>query len=155
MALGPLRVIRKQHNPVHNATRRDVGISAGVAALIHTALGLQVHLGGDVRKYFLLQPNPGSTAYAFVAANWIGLSSSLILLVLVIVSNNISIRTIGLARWKSIQRIAYFAVAAAIAHGIIYQVLEKRNVLVISLVSVIAISVLILQLAGWRAASRQ
>ncbi len=153
--LGPLRVIRKQNNPVHNAMRRDIGISAGVAALIHTVLGLQVHLGGDIRKYFTLPPDPGKIAYAFVVTNWLGLVSALILLVLVAISNNISIRAIGLARWKKIQRIAYFAVAAAIAHGIIYQVIESRNVLVMTLVGVTAISILILQLAGWHAASRQ
>jgi sulfoxide reductase heme-binding subunit YedZ len=132
--------------------RRDIGIAGGVAALVHTLLGLQVHMGGALSKYFLLPPDPDATAYAFVGTNWIGLISALLLLGLVTISNNISIRMIGLDRWKKIQRLAYLAVVAAFAHGILYQLLEKREGLVIALVIATTVVVASLQAAGWRRA---
>jgi sulfoxide reductase heme-binding subunit YedZ len=130
-------------------------VSGGIAALIHTVLGLQVHMGGAIMKYFMLPPNPARSTYFFVATNLLGVISSLILLVLVAVSNNFSIRTIGLDRWKRIQRVAYPAAVAAAAHGLLYQLLEKRLLPVVGLTLAITIAVIVLQLQGWRIASRR
>ena len=128
LSLGPLNLVRRRHNPVHNSVRRDFGIAAGFAALLHTALGLQVHLGGQVARYFTLPADPPSGSMAFVAANYLGLISAGIFLGLVAISNNPAIRKLGLPRWKRAQRLSYAAAAAAAAHGFIYQFLEKRGV---------------------------
>ncbi|MEO8577903.1 MAG: hypothetical protein ABI556_14440 [Gemmatimonadales bacterium] len=151
MVLGPLNVLRRKHNPVHSAVRRDVGIAAGIAALVHTALGLQVHLGGALAKYFIPPPNAKIAGWAFVAGNWIGLVSAIVLATLVTISNNFGVRSLGLTRWKKIQRTAYVAAGAALIHGIIYQMLEKRNAVVIAFVILSAFGVVVLQLKGLRA----
>lgn len=44
LLLGPLNVPRGKANPVSFDLRRDFGIWAGIAALVHTLVGLNVHL---------------------------------------------------------------------------------------------------------------
>ena len=148
MVLGPLNVLRRKHNPVHSVVRRDVGIAAGIAGLVHTALGLQVHFGGVLAKYFFIESGASVSRWAFVGTNWLGLLSALVLSILVAISNNAGVRSLGLQRWKKIQRTAYIAAAAAVLHGIVYQMLEKRNPLLIAFVSVCAGIVLGIQLKG-------
>lgn len=151
MVLGPLNVLRQKHNPVHSAVRRDVGITAGIAALVHTVLGLQVHAGGTLIGYFTVRGPGGPTAVAFVTANYVGLLSAAILAVLVSISNNVGVRSLGLPRWKKIQRTAYVAAAAALVHGVIYQLLERRQVAIIMLLVAIAVAVIMVQVRGTRA----
>lgn len=84
-------------------------------------------MGGDITRYFVPPPtaSPGSTV--FVASNYLGLLSALVLAMLVAISNNAAIRAFGLAAWKRMQRTAYLAVAAAVVHGVLYQLLERRT----------------------------
>jgi sulfoxide reductase heme-binding subunit YedZ len=153
--LGPLRLIRNQSNPVHNAMRRDFGISAGIAGIVHTLLGLQVHLGGDILKYFAVPRGLSKGAFIFPGANWLGLLSAIVLLALVAISNNISIRSIGLTTWKRLQRLAYVAGAAAAAHAFLYFALEKRALSAVVLVAAITAAVIVIQARGLTIARRQ
>ena len=151
MLLGPVNILRRKHNPVHSAVRRDVGITAGIAALVHTALGLEVHAGGTLAGYFTLPDSAGPRALAFVSANYIGLVSALILAVLVSISNNAGVRSLGLPRWKKFQRTAYIAAAAALIHGVIYQLLESRRASIVVFVMGMAAVVFVMQVRGARA----
>lgn len=157
MGLGPLKVIRRKHNPVHSALRRDVGICAGIAALVHTVLGLQVHLGGSLAAYFSITSSRGWKSAAFVAANYIGLVSALLLGAVALVSNDVAIRSLGIERWKRIQRTVYVAAVAAVVHGFIYQFLEGRSLLPILSIAIVVGAVVAMQFIGrsrWRAAAR-
>ena len=58
LSLGPWNVLRRKPNPVSSDLRRDVGIWAGVLALIHTAVGLTVHLRGRMWMYFFKGLHP-------------------------------------------------------------------------------------------------
>ena len=53
LVLGPWNVLAGRHNPVSFDLRRDLGIWAGVMALVHTAVGLDVHLRGRPWLYFV------------------------------------------------------------------------------------------------------
>src|SRR2546423_14028785 len=46
LSLGPWNVLRRLPNPISSDFRRDVGIWTGILALLHTAIGLSVHLRG-------------------------------------------------------------------------------------------------------------
>jgi sulfoxide reductase heme-binding subunit YedZ len=48
---------------------------------------------------------------------------------LLAISNDFSLRTLKMRRWKSLQRWTYAAFALTAAHGIAYQLIEKRYVL--------------------------
>ena len=110
-------------------------------------------MGGDLSRYFLPAAPPTSQNTAFITANYVGLTSALVLGVLVTISNNISIRRLGLQRWKKIQRAVYVAAIAAIVHGLLYQLLEKRMPVLIVFVIAVSIAVAALQLNGRRAMS--
>ena len=58
LLLGLLNVLRRKGNPVSFDLRRDVGIWAAITALVHTLVGLNVHLPGRMWLYFVgsLQP---------------------------------------------------------------------------------------------------
>ncbi|MFV1988939.1 MAG: hypothetical protein ACC682_16835 [Gemmatimonadota bacterium] len=131
LAIGPLNIVRGRPNPVSTNLRRDVGIWGGIAALAHLVFGLQVHLRGNMSQYFLY-PAEWERAFplrfdTFGLANWTGLLSGLLFLLLLCLSNDISLRRLGAARWKSLQRWIYAAFALLVFHGVLYQlVIESR-----------------------------
>jgi sulfoxide reductase heme-binding subunit YedZ len=53
VVLGPWNVIRERANPISFDLRRDLGIWAGIMALLHTGIGLNVHLRGPPLLYFV------------------------------------------------------------------------------------------------------
>lgn len=151
LVIGPLNVLRGVPNPVHGAFRRDVGIAGGCFSVLHTIVGLQVHQGGQLARYFMYARDHASTSNSvFLLANWLGLLSAFVFAALVAISNNPSLRSMGLRTWKFVQRGAYPAVILATIHGLAYQVLEKRSTSLIALVFAGAVCVVALQIAGIR-----
>ena len=129
LLIGPWRVLRGRSAPVSTDLRRDVGIWGGLFGLAHVATGLFVHLG-DPLKYFVYRDpaRPFPVRHdLFGFANWSGLAATLVLLLLLAISNDISLRTLGSRRWKAWQRWTYWAGALVVAHGLAYQWLEKGN----------------------------
>ena len=86
---------------------------------------------GDFVQYFVHREPGGVGAVRFDAfgiANHLGLIAVLIIVVLLSISNNVSLRTFGPRRWKSIQR-----------HGLVYQAVEhRRSAFVASFVIIVA-----------------
>jgi DMSO/TMAO reductase YedYZ heme-binding membrane subunit len=128
-----------------------VGIAGGLIAIAHTVIGLQVHVGGKLSKYFLPPPVVHKTDALFLAANWIGIVSALLLAGLVTISNNPSLRALGLQTWKFLQRWAYPAAALAALHGVAFQLLERRSKPLIALLGLVTLAVIALQLKGRQA----
>jgi len=82
-------------------------IVAGVTMSPFTAalIGLTVHLRGRTCLYFFKQLHPlklQDTQFGF--ANFAGLGAALLFLMLLALSNDFSVRTVGTRRWKSLQR---------------------------------------------------
>jgi sulfoxide reductase heme-binding subunit YedZ len=126
--IGPWNVLRRQPNPVSSDLRRDVGIWTGILAIAHTVIGLTVHLRGRMWMYFFKRLHPlelQKTQFGF--ANFTGLLAALLFVVLLGISNDVSLRTLGIRRWKFVQRWAYVALGLTVAHGIAYQLVEKRR----------------------------
>jgi len=129
LLIGPWRVLRGRSAPVSTDLRRDVGIWGGLFGLAHVATGLFVHLG-DPLKYFFFRDEARRVPVRydlFGFANWLGLAATLVLLLLLVISNDISLRTLGSRRWKAWQRWTYWAGALVVAHGLAYQWIEKGN----------------------------
>lgn len=53
MLVGPWNVLHGRRNPVSFDLRRDMGIWAGIMALLHTSIGINVHLRGRPWLYFI------------------------------------------------------------------------------------------------------
>jgi sulfoxide reductase heme-binding subunit YedZ len=156
LAVGPLRVLRARPNPVSTDLRRDLGIWCALVGLAHTIVGSQVHLRGRWWAYFVFpadQPHRVPVRYdAFGATNYAGLAAALVLLVLLAISNDAALRRLGTRRWKRVQRWTYAVAALVALHGAIYQTLEKRALLGVIALVLVAAAVAAIQLAGyWRA----
>jgi sulfoxide reductase heme-binding subunit YedZ len=126
LLLGPLNVLRKRANPVSFDLRRDFGIWAGIAALVHTVVGLNVHLRGKMWLYFV-DASHHLRKDAFGVGNYTGIVAAFVFVLLLALSNDISLRKVGIDRWKSLQRWAYAAVVLTAAHAIAYQQIETRS----------------------------
>jgi methionine sulfoxide reductase heme-binding subunit len=152
LATGPWNVLCHRPNPVSTDLRRDIGIWAGGLGLVHVVFGLQVHMSGHMWHYFFYPPAPRRLLMRFDAfglANYAGLGVTLILAVLLALSNDRSLRWLGTRRWKLVHRSVYVALALVVVHGALYQLTEKRSFAFVALFAALAIGVLALQLAGF------
>jgi sulfoxide reductase heme-binding subunit YedZ len=154
LAIGPLMVLRGRRPSRHVEWRRDIGIWAGVLGLVHVLVGLEVHFGGDWRRYFVFGPDEatGTIPFRFDTiglANWTGLVGTVAFVLLLATSNNRVMRRLGTPRWKSVQRSAYVLFVAVVAHGVVYQMLANRPWPAVALLWAAAVSVVVLQVAGF------
>jgi methionine sulfoxide reductase heme-binding subunit len=155
LLIGPYRLLRGQGNPVSTNIRRDVGIWTALTAIVHVVFGLQVHLKGKMHLYFVFPANPSDTFLTirydfFGLANYAGAVASVLLLILLALSNDRSLRKMKAVRWKSLQRLNYAVFFLVVLHTFVYQVLEKRVSAYVAAVA-IAVSVLVtIQALGFK-----
>jgi methionine sulfoxide reductase heme-binding subunit len=150
LLLGPWNVLRRQPTPVSYDVRRDVGIIGGILALVHTGVGLTVHLRGRMWMYFFSKLHPLHVqASAFGAANYTGLVAAALFAILLAISNDWSLRALGTARWKSIQRWSYAAFVLTLAHGILFQYVEKRHLPWVVFFAAAAVATIVAQSLGY------
>ena len=150
---GPFNILRRRPNPVSTDLRRDVGIWAGILSIVHVVVGLQVHQGGNIWKYFFFSPQPHvrDVRYdPFGLANYTGLVATLVVLLLLGLSNDVSLRRFGRYRWKALQRLNYAVFALVVAHGAVYQVIEKRRLVFVLVFAATVGAVSLVQAAGFR-----
>lgn len=156
LAIGPWRVLRGRPNPVSSDLRRDVGIWCALLALAHVATGLAVHMGGRAWLYFIAPPERRHLIPlrldGFGLANYTGLVATIILSLLLAISNDRALRRLGTHRWKSVQRLNYLAAALVALHGVVYAYIDKRSIGFIVLLLVLVAIAAALQLAGMRRA---
>lgn len=154
LAIGPLNILRAASNPPSINLRRDIGILAGIAAIAHVIFGLQVHLGGEfVRYFFEIKTGAGISGIrldGFGIANHLGLMAALIIILLLSISNNLSIRKLGPRTWKAIQRSSYVGAFLVVVHALLYQAVERRQIPFIAGVLIVVGAALYLQLLGFR-----
>ena len=85
----------------------------------------------------------------FGAANYVGLAAAILFVVLLVISNDVSLRRLGTRRWKFIQRWAYAAFALTVAHGILFQLVEKRHTPWVIAFALIVVAAATIQALGW------
>ena len=153
LVLGPWNLLRGRYNPVSFDLRRDLGIWAGIMALMHTVVGLNVHLRGRPWLYFV-DEHKRLRHDVFGFGNDTGLIAALLFLLLLAISNDLSLRRLGTRRWKSLQRWTYVAAALTLLHAIAYQQVEKRQAAYQVMVWGLTALWTALQLAGWSRTKR-
>jgi sulfoxide reductase heme-binding subunit YedZ len=159
LLVGPWNTLRGKPNPVSQDLRRDLGIWTAILALAHTWVGLQVHMQGQWRLYFTWpaaqsHPFPLRTD-GFGLANWTGLGSTLVFVLLLALSNDLALRTLGTARWKALQRWNYAGALLLVVHAVIYQVMEKRALYVVAAFTLVVLVTAAAQAAGFRKRRRE
>jgi sulfoxide reductase heme-binding subunit YedZ len=151
LVIGPLNALRGARRPVSIDSRRDVGIWAAIWALLHTVVGLQVHMRGRMSEYFF---HPGDKPLLtrvrydmFGLANDAGLVAAIVVAALAVISNDWSLRQLGGPRWKRVQQLNYMLFAVVIIHAVLYQVIEKRNALFAFTIGFLTATAIVLQTA--------
>ena len=142
LLVGPFNERRGRPNPVSTNLRRDIGIWAAIGGVAHTVFGLQVHMRGEITRYFI--PDGGlaisKSTLAFLTANYTGLAATLILAVLLAISNDVAVGTLGTTRWKRVQRWNSLLFALVAAHGALYLTVDKASwILVVPFILVVAL----------------
>ncbi|MEP6893025.1 MAG: ferric reductase-like transmembrane domain-containing protein [Gaiellaceae bacterium] len=123
LLIGPVQRLARRRSPAHIRFRRRVGVSAAVVSAVHTGIGLQIHLGGHILRYFT-----GGGRYVideFRLANWAGLIALLALAPALVTSSDRAMSLLGLEKWKRLQRLALLAGPLALLHAIAYEHLLK------------------------------
>ena len=130
LAIGPWRVLHGRPSPVSTDLRRDVGIWSALLAIAHVVTGLAVHMRGQFWLYFFPPPEERHAIPlrldGFGLANHTGLAATLLLVLLLAISNDIALRRLGARRWKLVQRLNYAAAAFVALHGAAYVYMDKR-----------------------------
>lgn len=151
LVTGPYAVLKGRRHPTSNDLRRDLGIWAGGFGLAHFLIGLQVHLKHRYLYWFKEATSPGIPSPRtdpFGLANDLGVIAVVIVVVLLAISNDVSLRRLGAPRWKKIQQWNYWYLGLVILHAGIYEVLEKRKIGLVLLSLVIAGGAVAVQAAG-------
>jgi sulfoxide reductase heme-binding subunit YedZ len=152
--LGPWSLLRGQRTPVSSDLRRDVGIWAGILGVLHTVIGLCVHMRGRPWLYFVYQQKEGHSFPLrhdiFGFANETGLIATIILVLLFVTSNDYALRRLGTPRWKQLQRWNYALFLFAFLHTIAYQTMEKQHAPFIATVGICGAITLLLQALGFK-----
>ena len=130
LLVGPLRVLRGGVHPTSTHFRRDLGIWAGLLGVTHVIVGLQVHAPGKPWEYFVWPAGQSRLLPLrydlFGLANHVGLLLTALLVLLLGLSNDASLRRLGAGRWKRLQRATYFVFGLLVVHGIAYLSMEHR-----------------------------
>lgn len=123
LIIGAINVLMKRKNPVSSYFRRDIGISGGILAVIHSITGLFVHMRGNMWQYFSVQTSTGYKIRLddFGIANYTGLLSALLVVALIVTSNDYFIFKLRAKKWKNFQRLSYLMFILAIIHVIYYR----------------------------------
>jgi methionine sulfoxide reductase heme-binding subunit len=154
LATGPLNVVRGRPNPVSTDLRRDIGIWAGILSILHFVVGWQVHMKHRYLYWLREVKETGGLVVRtdlFGFANHTGLAAVLVAALLLALSNDRSLRALGTPRWKGLQRWNYALIVLVAAHGVAYQVVEKRKAPFVVAFAVMLLIVAAVQFAGYRA----
>lgn len=128
MITGTLNLFVGKTNPVSSYFRRDLGIVAGILALIHSVTGLFVHLRGNMWQYFFFKTEKGLTMRFddFGWANYTGLVAAVLVVLLIITSNDWSIRKLNPVKWKNFQRLTYPMFVIVLIHAVYYRIIGNN-----------------------------
>lgn len=151
LAIGTLNLVLKRKNPVNVNFRRDVGIWCGITGVFHGLISFTLYNSGNILAYFLTKSSNGSYSADFnlnALSNLIGVLAFLIMLVLLLTSNNLSMRYLKGKSWKYVQRLNYALFILGVVHTVGYLILNLRESFFTFLLMALVIFTIIAQLVG-------
>ena len=158
LSVGPVRVILQITNPTNIYLRRDIGIWAALSGLIHLCLATAQSMTPEYISTYVdvatVQLTNSARNELFLWGSVTAYATGLLLLLLLSLSNDAVLRWLGVKWWKRLQRLVYLAFTLTIVHGLMFQILESRNLILVGLLSALFLLILILQWAGIRSVKK-
>lgn len=148
LSIGAINILRKERNPISSNWRRDVGIWCALVSVVHFIVGWNVHQKHRWQYFFTEDWSFRSDLFGF--ANYTGLLATIIVVVLLAISNDFSLRRLKAKRWKFLQRFNNALAILVIAHTVLYQILEKRPASLIIPVAVVILFGVVVQILGFK-----
>lgn len=153
LLIGPANLLLRRRNPVSTYLRRDVGTWTTIFSVAHVILGFQGHAGGvfGFVDYFIADGRPLTDSFGL--GNWTGLAATVIVVGLLVISTDRSLRELKARSWKSLQRLNYTLFALVVLHAVFYGALTRMRSPFTLLLIVTVIAVLLGQAMGiwlWR-----
>ncbi len=151
LIIGPVNLFLQRRNPVNLYLRRDIGIWAGITGGLHVVFGFNVHMNGQILLYFAEQTHHGwrPLLNLFGLSNDVGALATLILIPLLVFSNDLSQRWLKGNPWKFLQRFNYLLFVLVVAHTLGYQSVVSRAPVMTAITAGLTLLVLALQGAGF------
>ncbi|MCI0396167.1 MAG: ferric reductase-like transmembrane domain-containing protein [Chloroflexi bacterium] len=153
LLIGPWQLLRarRKRNPVNINLRRDIGIWTGLVGAAHVVFGFMAHLQGRFWLFFVEETPHGFRPLlnSFGISNYAGLLATLILLMLLFLSNDLTLRWLKGKLWKNLQRFNYGLFVLTLVHTILYQALIQRNPAMRFFTLALTMVAIVLQLAGF------
>ena len=120
LLIGPWRILRGKAAVLSSDLRRDTGIWAGILGVAHAGIGQCVHLRGRPWLYYVYEKTGDHLIPIrhdmFGFSNFTGLFAALLLLTLLVTSNDMFMRRLGGREWKSLQRWNYVCCGLTALH---------------------------------------
>jgi sulfoxide reductase heme-binding subunit YedZ len=155
LLIGPWRSLRGRPPTLSVDLRRDIGIWGGIVGVAHAIIGQCVHLRGRPWLYYVYEKTQEHLVPLrhdmFGFSNDTGLVAGLMLLALLVTSNDASLRKLGQPGWKSLQRWNYVCFGLTVLHTFGYLIgVESLKWASIATASLCALFAALLQYRGWR-----
>jgi sulfoxide reductase heme-binding subunit YedZ len=150
LVIGPLNMLKVRKNPVNINLRRDVGIWAGITSLAHVVFAAALELSwGDSLLGFFFYKNGAPKFNLFGISDMFGLVAALVVLFLMVLSNNYFLKKLKGKNWKKMQRFNYLLFGVALLHTLLQQVNNERGITMIVGVIALALGVMVAQAIGF------
>jgi DMSO/TMAO reductase YedYZ heme-binding membrane subunit len=127
LLVGPANLLLRRRNPVSTYLRRDLGTWTAIFSVIHVIAGFEVGDGGTFGflDFFVADGRPLTSSFGL--GNWTGLAALVIVVGLLAISTNRSVRELKAERWKNLQRLNYTLFALVVLHSIFYGALSRMT----------------------------
>jgi sulfoxide reductase heme-binding subunit YedZ len=150
LVIGPLNMLKVRKNPVNLNLRRDIGIWAGITSLAHVVFAAVLQISwGDSLLGFFLNANGSIKLDLFGVSDYFGLIGALVVLLLLVISNNYFLKKLKGKSWKNLQRFNYLLFVVAVAHTLTQQINSERGLVLILGAIILTAGVVVAQLVGF------
>ncbi len=128
LLIGPANLLLRRRNPVSSYLRRDLGTWTAIFSVVHVVVGFRVRGGSGTFRFldfFVADGRPLTTSFGL--GNWTGLGALVIVVGLLAISTNRSVRELKAERWKGLQRLNYTLFALVVLHAVFYGALLRMT----------------------------
>ena len=143
LLIGPLKLAQYRRVPLNLDSRRDIGMWAAATSVVHVTLILWGRNFGGSLAYFFGQ----FTWFGLV--NYLGLFASIIMLGLLLISNDWCLRRLRGPRWKALQRLNYLLFVLVVIHTFGFENIWARGWGIASVVIALTALTLLAQMIGF------